>query len=157
MVEQTVAILGIEGMEPSEDDIADPEAIVTGEKTAGEVIQDYLKGLQNNTDMLQMKKPISIFDSNGLSNTHFRDMERPIPFSFGHFCTHFGAKGCYRFIIWLFLHPFLGCKKAISFYFGYFRTPFKTTERPNPTQSKTLSKAVCQKISGRHFFLCPLL
>lgn len=46
MVDQTVATLRIEDMEPSKDDIEAFEAVASGKKTVGEAVSEYLKGLQ---------------------------------------------------------------------------------------------------------------
>jgi len=43
MVDQTVATLRIEGMEPSEDDIEAFKIVAAGKKTVDEAIHDYLK------------------------------------------------------------------------------------------------------------------
>lgn len=46
MVDQTVATLRIENMEPSEDDIKAFKAVASGKKTVDEAVNEYLKGLQ---------------------------------------------------------------------------------------------------------------
>lgn len=46
-VQQAVATLRIEDMKPSAEDIEDAVSVVTGEKTADEIIKAYLKDLKN--------------------------------------------------------------------------------------------------------------